>query len=40
MDLGGLWSGMAFLICALLFAVVGLPIWLVKEPTPKMDIHG
>jgi hypothetical protein len=40
MDLGGLWSGMAFFICAILFAVVGLPIWLVREPTPEMDIHG
>ncbi|KAE9374833.1 MFS general substrate transporter [Stipitochalara longipes BDJ] len=40
LHLGGLWKGIPFLICAALFAVIGLPIWLVKEPTPEMDIHG
>ncbi|KAE9362765.1 MFS general substrate transporter [Stipitochalara longipes BDJ] len=40
LNLGGLWSGMAFLACALLFAVVGSPIWLVREPTPEMDVHN
>jgi hypothetical protein len=40
LNLGGLWSGMAFLVCAFLFAVVGSPIWLFKEPTPEMDVHG
>jgi hypothetical protein len=40
LHLGGLWKGMPFLICAALFAVIGLPVWLVKEPTPEMDVHG
>jgi hypothetical protein len=40
LNIGGLWNGMAFLVCALLFAVVGLPIWLVRVPTPELDVHG
>jgi MFS-type transporter involved in bile tolerance (Atg22 family) len=38
--LGGFWKGVPFLVCAALFVVFGLPIWLVKEPVPEMDVHG
>jgi MFS-type transporter involved in bile tolerance (Atg22 family) len=38
--LGGFWKGVPFLLCAALFVVFGLPIWLVKEPVPEMDVHG
>ena len=40
LDLGGNWTGMAFFAVAAIYAVIGLPIWLVKAPKPKMDVHG
>jgi hypothetical protein len=40
LQLGGVWKGIPFLVCAALFLVVGLPVWLVKEPAPEMDVHG
>lgn len=40
LNLGGQWTGMAFIVVATLYLVLGLPIWLVSEPTPEMDVHG
>jgi hypothetical protein len=39
-EIGGPWTGLAFIVVAGLFAILGLPIWLVREPTPDMDVHG
>ncbi|KAH8588375.1 major facilitator superfamily domain-containing protein [Bisporella sp. PMI_857] len=39
-NLGGQWTGMAFIFCAILFAVAGFPVWLVRKPTRDMDVHG
>ena len=38
--LAGPWTGMAFITVAAMYAILGLPIWLVKKPTPDMDLHG
>lgn len=38
--LGGHWTGMVFLICALVYVIVSIPAWLVKKPTKDMDVHG
>ena len=40
LQLGGLWMGIPFLVCAGMFAVIGLPVWVVREPTAEMDVHG
>jgi len=39
MRLGGWWEGMVFLVCGGLFAVVGLPVWVVGVGV-EMDVHG
>lgn len=39
-NLGGYWTGMAFVFCALMYAIVCSPVWLVREPTPEDDVHG
>lgn len=40
LDLAGPWTGMAFIAIAVMYGVLGLPVWLVTAPTPEMDIHG
>jgi hypothetical protein len=39
-QLEGPWTGMAFIIVAAMYTIFGLPVWLVSEPTPEMDLHG
>jgi sugar phosphate permease len=40
LDLGYPWTGMAFIFCGVMFVILGLPLWLVRKPTPEMDVHG
>jgi hypothetical protein len=40
LHLGPPWTGMIFLVVAASYALIGLPVWLVGEPTPDMDVHG
>lgn len=40
MSIGGSWNGMVFVFVGIMFTVMGLPVWLVREPTPEMDVHG
>lgn len=40
LKLGAPWTGMSFIVVAALYVVLGLPVWLVKEPTPDIDVHG
>jgi len=39
MRLGGWWEGMVFLVCGGLFAVLGVPVWVVSVGV-EMDVHG
>jgi len=38
--LGTHWTGMIFLICALVYVALSVPVWFVKKPTEDMDVHG
>jgi len=40
MKLGGHWTGMVFLISALVFVLISIPAWFVRKPTEDMDVHG
>jgi hypothetical protein len=40
LDLGGAWSGMAFIVAAGLVLVFGIPVWLIRSPKPEEDVHG
>ena len=38
--LGEGWTGMVFLILALVYLTMSIPAWLVRKPTEDMDVHG
>ncbi|MCJ1360355.1 MAG: hypothetical protein MMC33_010360 [Icmadophila ericetorum] len=40
LNLGGNWSGMAFLTVATLYLVLGSPLWIIRPPSPEEDVHG
>jgi hypothetical protein len=40
LNLGGHWSGMAFLTVTALYLVLGSPLWIIRPPRPEEDIHG
>ncbi|RFU28106.1 hypothetical protein B7463_g8215, partial [Scytalidium lignicola] len=40
MDLGGIWSGMSFIVAGLITLVLGIPVYIIPSPKPEEDIHG
>lgn len=34
MDLGGIWSGMSFILAGAMTLILGLPVWIIRPPKP------
>lgn len=40
MDLGGMWSGMVFMLAGVMTLILGMPVWAMRPPKPEEDVHG
>jgi hypothetical protein len=40
MDLGGMWSGMVFILAGVMTLILGIPVYIIRPPKPEEDVHG
>lgn len=40
LELGGIWSGMVYIVTASMVLVLGIPVWIIHAPKPEEDVHG
>ena len=40
LELGGIWSGLAYIVTAGMVLIFGIPVWVVYAPKQEEDIYG